>query len=147
LARLPAPQRVPMDIADWVKRAITLERRLLVENQSGPALSMLGDPAQLDQLLINLLKNAVEAAQECGGGVRVRWARADSQLELVLEDEGPGVSETANLFVPLFTTKPGGSGIGLALAREIAEAHAGELTLRTRADRRGARAVVRLPLS
>src|SRR6266478_4102520 len=101
---------------------------------------------QLDQLLINLLRNAADAALETGGSVEVSWSVGARKVEVVVADEGPGVASTANLFVPFFTTKPGGSGIGLALSRQIAEAHRGSLGLENRGDRRGARARLRLPL-
>jgi signal transduction histidine kinase len=96
--------------------------------------------------LINLVRNAVDAATETGGGVRAGWLKAQSHLEVWVEDEGPGLPNTANLFVPFFTTKPGGSGIGLVLSRQIAEAHGGFLTLENRRRGRGCEARLRLPL-
>src|SRR5919107_1640501 len=87
-----------------------------------------------------------DAASDTGGGVRVFWASDDEAVVLTVEDEGPGLSDTANLFVPFFTTKPNGTVIGLALSRQIAEAHGGMLTLENRTDRSGVRAVLRLPL-
>ena len=88
-------------------------------------------------MLINLLRNAVDAALETGGGVAASWTSQDDVLEVRIEDEGPGLQNTGNLFVPFFTTKPGGSGIGLVLSRQIAEGHGGTLTLENRTDRRG----------
>ena len=108
---------------------------------------MAADSDQLDQLLINLVRNAADAALETGGTVEVTWAVAQKQVEVCVADEGPGLASTANLFVPFFTTKPQGSGIGLALSRQIAEAHQGSLSLENRTDRQGARARLRLPLA
>jgi len=145
LARLPPPTLGRVDVAAWVRRTAELETRMKVEVEPGPPLEIPGDSDQLDQLLINLVGNAVEAALETGGDVRVRWAASPGAAIVVVEDDGPGISETANLFVPFFTTKPQGSGIGLVLSRQIAEAHGGAVELRGRAGARGAEAVITLP--
>jgi signal transduction histidine kinase len=96
--------------------------------------------------LINLIRNAVDASLETGGGVAITWRLLRREVEIAIEDEGPGLPNTANLFVPFFTTKPGGSGIGLVLSRQIAEAHGGSLTLANRANTPGCEARLRLPL-
>ena len=112
----------------------------------GAAMELNVDPDQLEQMLINLLRNAVDAALETGGGVKLGWRRKGDYVELLVEDEGPGLPNTTNLFVPFFTTKAVGTGIGLVLSRQIAEAHGGSLTLQNRLSGPGCEARVRLPL-
>jgi len=150
LAKLPPPKLAPLDIAMVVDRVVTLEKGHNIQVVGGPKLTIHGDGDQLEQLLINLLRNAMDAVRETSGVVRVGWQRlpgsSPPSVEVWVDDEGPGLSNTGNLFVPFFTTKPGGSGIGLVLCRQIAEGHSGSLVLENRDDRSGCRAILRLPL-
>ena len=146
LARLPQPKFAPLNIGELLRRVASLETRLPVNMVSGPELVVQGDNVQLEQLLINLVRNAVDASMETRGMVEVGWVQNNGQVEVWITDEGPGLASTANLFVPFFTTKIDGTGIGLVLSRQIAEAHGGTLTLDNRAKRRGCEAVLRLPL-
>jgi two-component system, NtrC family, nitrogen regulation sensor histidine kinase NtrY len=146
LAKLPRPTLAPLGVAPWVRRVVGLETRLHVDVQPGPDLTIYADADQLEQVLINLLRNAADAALETGGGVRVGWRKNASYIEINVEDDGPGLSNTSNLFVPFFTTRPGGSGIGLVLSRQIAEAHGGALTLENRRNGSGCEARLRLPI-
>ena len=146
LARLPQPVLKPMSVADTVRRVAGLETRMKVQVLGGPAVTIRADRDQIEQLLINLVRNAVDAALETGGGVSVEWSATNDAVEISVIDEGAGISGTANLFIPFFTTKPSGTGIGLTLARQIAEAHNGVLTLSPRpAPATGAVARIRLP--
>jgi len=146
LSHLPPPRLQPLDVGTWVHRVAELETRLKVSVVEGPAVVIRADGDQLDQLLINLLRNAADAALATGGGVMVGWTASGTQLDLWVDDEGPGLPHTGNLFVPFFTTKPHGSGIGLVLSRQIAEAHEGNLTLSNRSTGQGCRALLHLPL-
>jgi len=176
LARLPPPERTPVDVEEWVRHVARLETRLDVEVRPGPPVVVQADRDQLEQALINLVGNAVDAVRDGGDGeeggvrafpeaiegrtsdpghgvegeppapVRVSWTVEGDRLEIVVEDEGPGVSETTNLFVPFYTTKPGGSGIGLVLSRQIVEAHGGTLELENCDTGRGAQARMVLPV-
>jgi signal transduction histidine kinase len=146
LARLPQPQFEPLHIGSLVRRVASLETRLPVRIADAPEVVIRGDDVQLEQLLINLIRNAVDASMETNGAVGVSWSQANGQVEVRISDEGPGLANTANLFVPFFTTKATGSGIGLVLSRQIAEAHGGTLTLENRSDHRGCEALLRLPL-
>ena len=146
LARLPRPQLQPVDLGSLVRRVLGLEVRMRVSLDPGPELKVQADGDQLEQLLINLVRNAVDAALETGGRVRVGWSKNATHCDLWVEDEGPGLSNTSNLFVPFFTTKPSGSGIGLVLSRQIAEAHGGTLTVANRGPGPGCEACLRLPL-
>ena len=147
LARLPKPRPRPVRVPELVSRIVDLEKRLPVAVQSSPDVRLVADSDQIQQLLINLLRNAVDAALETGGGVSIGWSQMRDWLELNIEDEGKGLSDTSNLFVPFFTTKPNGSGIGLALSRQIAEAHGGTISLENRSAAQGCRATLRLPLA
>lgn len=146
LARLPQPKLAPVNVTELITRVANLESRAKIRLKKGPPVVISADADQLEQLLINLIHNAADAAHETGGGVQVTWFRFSSYLEVSVLDDGPGLPNTANLFVPFFTTKQGGSGIGLVLSRQIAEAHGGTLTLENRRDARGCEAKLRLPV-
>ena len=145
MARLPAPVLAPVDVGALVARVAQLEKRLSLRVRPGPPMMVSADADQLEQLLINLVSNAVDASLETGGAVEIAWDRNAGALDLRVLDEGPGLPASANLFTPFFTTKRTGTGIGLVLSRQIAEAHGGTLTLEDRTDARGCVARLRLP--
>ncbi|MFL6301020.1 MAG: sensor histidine kinase [Terriglobales bacterium] len=137
LARLPSPTKKNIDVRELVTHAAAADGRLPVEMIAGPDAQLQADREQLEQLLINLVKNAIDASLATRGKVELGWEVADQKVKMYVRDEGEGITNSANLFVPFFTTKPQGSGIGLALSRQIAEAHGGTLTLENRSDRLG----------
>ncbi len=154
LAKLPPPRRQPVDLAHLTERVAAIETRVPVVVRPGPALQLSADADQLEQLLINLLRNAADATLEAvpdivagDPTIWVAWRLVGAEVELTLSDSGRGIANATNLFVPFFTTKPKGSGIGLTLCRQIAENHGGSLVLENRTDRRGCIARLRLPLS
>jgi two-component system, NtrC family, nitrogen regulation sensor histidine kinase NtrY len=152
LAKLPQPTLTATPLRQLIHRVVELEPRLPIMVHEGPDLTLACDAAQIEQLIINLLKNAVEAALEqraagrANGGVRLHWRKTTAAVEVLVEDDGPGIAQTTNLFVPFFTTKPEGSGIGLVLCRQIAENHGGTLTLANRESESGCVATLTLPL-
>ena len=147
LTRLPTPQLQRVSLDALVRTAAGLETRAPVTVEPGPPLMLNADPDQVQQLLINLIRNAVDACLETHGKVAVSWTHSASSLTVLVRDEGPGIANPANLFVPFFTTKAKGSGIGLVLSRQIAEAHGGTLSLANRKDGNGCEARIELPLT
>ena len=168
LARLPPPRPRWLPLAPLITRVTALEPLHRIEAEVPEGLEVQVDEDQLEQALINLGRNAVEAQGDAGGGVVMcAYGRNESSgrsepsvhnvppghhdpsgydtLVITVTDQGPGVANPDNLFVPLFTTKPGGSGVGLVLSRQIAEAHGGTLTLENRRDTRGAIATLEIP--
>jgi nitrogen fixation/metabolism regulation signal transduction histidine kinase len=146
LARLPPPRLQPLSVGDLIRRVAALETRINVNVVSGTDVMVRADAVQLEQLLINLIRNAADAALETNGSVEVEWIRQNGQVVVSIKDEGLGLANTTNLFVPFFTTKTTGSGIGLVLSRQIAEAHGGTLSLQNRNDANGCIAKLQLPL-
>jgi two-component system, NtrC family, nitrogen regulation sensor histidine kinase NtrY len=159
LAQLPAPAMRRVPVRPLLERVVSLETRLEVTLGDAPQVEVFADPDQMEQLLINLVRNGVEAAcsareEAVAAGVTpeemsvtIRSSVDADFLSLVIEDNGPGLTNPANLFVPFYTTKKSGSGVGLVLARQIAEAHGGTLELRNRADTHGCEARLRIPLA
>ena len=142
-----------------LERVVALETRMTVALSGVPEIEVTVDPDQFEQLLINLVKNAVEAVISAREESDPRVAQVDSSpavtlranelqdsVAILVEDTGLGLSNTANLFVPFYTTKKNGSGVGLALVRQIAEAHGGSISLRNREDAPGCVAEVLLPV-
>lgn len=154
LARLPPPRRQTVDLEALVRRVAALEARVPVRVGAGPGVLLQADPDQLEQLLINLVRNAADAQLEADRTanpplepIAITWAASTKGVDLTISDSGPGLANPGNLFVPFFTTKPKGSGIGLTLCRQIAENHGGTLVLENRTDRSGCLARVALPVA
>ena len=167
LAQMPAPVLREVELPKLVARVATLETRIRVCVHKGPDLVFIADPDQLEQMLINLVRNAADAVLELSSAavamepctqavdsdsevdmkVRVRWDVNESDVNLLIEDNGPGLLNPANVFTPFYTTKPSGSGVGLVLSRQIAEAHGGRIEISNRNGARGCLVKVVLPLT
>ena len=151
LTHLPAPRPQRFPLQDLLEQLVTLETRLPVVVSSASSLEVFADRDQLGQLLINLIRNAVDAVKTPYTSttqtpeVLVEAFSTNEEIIVQIHDNGAGLTNSANLFVPFYTTKPDGSGIGLVLARQIAAAHKGSLTLGNRTDRPGCTAELRLP--
>jgi len=160
LAQMPAPVLRDVALAPLVARAAGMETRIRVRVQPGPSVVFQADPDQLEQMFINLVRNAADAVLETWPAagempeapsmadsekVVVRWDAGDEDVTLMVDDEGPGLLNPANVFTPFYTTKPNGSGVGLVLSRQIAEAHGGRIEIANRADGRGCSVKVVLP--
>jgi nitrogen fixation/metabolism regulation signal transduction histidine kinase len=152
LAQMPPPTLKEVSLASLIARVAGLETRLKVCVQAGPDVTFRVDPDQLEQMLINLIRNAVDAVLDLApieafsatakhpaerNGVIVRWSANAEQVIVEVEDSGPGLLNPSNLFTPFYTTKPNGSGVGLVLCRQIAEAHRGNIEIGNRTDARG----------
>ena len=155
LAQMPAPTLKPIELRPLIERVAALETRVKVDISPGADLMLMLDPDLIEQMLINLVRNAVDAALEQAQShkageagepkVTMRWEQFDRRVALMVEDNGIGLLNPSNAFVPFYTTKPGGSGIGLVLSQQIAEAHGGSIELANRPDARGCRVKVMLP--
>ncbi len=146
LAKLPEPTIGKFDLTSCITRVADLENRTPITILGGPELFVEADQDQIEQVLINLIRNAVEASLANDAPVEIAWTIVSGQIEISVRDQGPGLPDSANLFVPFFTTKAEGSGIGLFLSRQIAEAHGGSINVGNRVPGPGCEAVLQLPL-
>jgi two-component system nitrogen regulation sensor histidine kinase NtrY len=154
LMGLPAPKLKAVALAALVERVAQLERRVVVTVTAEADLVLQIDPDQIEQALINLVRNAADAAlspdtiDKCPALVEISWQIVGAEVVVAVLDNGAGLTNAGNLFVPFYTTKPGGSGIGLVLAQQIAQAHRGSVQLANREDgHAGCKADLRLPLA
>ena len=146
LSRLPQPNKSLFSLKTLLKEQLELFPELDAQVTAKQDTELFADRSQLAQVLVNLIKNAMQAVpngQLCR--VELNWGQAGNFIQLSLTDNGTGISNPDNLFVPFYTTKPKGSGIGLVLSRQILFNHGGDLTLANRTDEQGAIATLSLP--
>jgi nitrogen fixation/metabolism regulation signal transduction histidine kinase len=144
-ARMPPPSFSEVGLAPLVREVAAVAGDPRLKVLEGPEVTFQADRSQLEQALINLVRNALEAVAQPEGTVELAWSETPRAVVIEIVDDGPGLPQTDNLFVPFFTTKPGGSGIGLLIAREVAENHDGGLELANREDQSGV--IARLTLA
>lgn len=153
IAKMPSPKIQPTAIRGLVERTAELETRVRVQVEPGPDVTVPADPDQLEQVMINVVRNAAEAVIQAGpretseSPVSIRWLLNSRHLQIQVVDSGPGLLNPENAFVPFYTTKESGSGIGLVLCRHIVEAHGGTIQLLNRSDATGCVATISLPIS
>jgi len=154
LMGLPAPKLGAVSLATLVERVAQLERRVGVTVTGTADVVLQIDADHIEQALINLVRNAADAALSPdaidgnAAHVEISWHVAGAEVVIAILDNGPGLTNADNLFVPFYTTKPGGTGIGLVLAQQIAQAHRGSVQLANRTDGHvGCKADLRLPFT
>lgn len=145
LTKLPLPDKKLFNLAVLIKAIVALFHENTISS-SGPDLMVYGDEDQIQQVLVNLVKNAVQAiAKDSESALAITWDKYDNDVNIKVVDQGTGISNLDNIFVPFYTTKEEGSGIGLVLSRQIVNNHGGDLTLANRTDRQGVEATIILP--
>jgi len=145
LSKLPEPEKKSVSIRQLVESVTPLFDKREILRRSDAEITLQADPVQMKQVLINILKNADEAMPDSAGVITIDWNLRNQRLLIKITDEGSGIGNPDNLFVPLYTTKEHGSGLGLALCRQVVEAHDGNLTISNRANDRGCEVMIDLP--
>ena len=149
LAKLPEPQKQPTSIFSMINKVCALLKETTIEIETADDVIIDIDPLQMEQVMINLLKNAVEAMAHTNprGRIYIAWTVKEAMFQLTLCDEGCGISNLDNMFVPFYSTKKHGTGIGLVLCRQIIEAHDGRITITNQTNAPGCCVRIELPLS